>query len=175
MVPHSWLQGFQVLPAEAHVAPGAAYVKWQWRQTNTISLQMSYVNATEWIPPGNVTKMVTSMAHDMSISLRRSSIGFTSVIPQWQGDAFMEQTRVHIRWPWIILPACLLVFSFVFLAVTIVRSEKGDKKKIGIWKSSALAILFNGLGEDVQDQVGATMNLQAARERARQLQVHLDD
>jgi hypothetical protein len=81
---------------------------------------------------------------------------------------------VHIRWPWIILPACLLIFSFIFLAVTILRSEK-DEKKIGVWKSSALAILFNGLGEDVQDYVGTKKNLGHARAKAKQIHVQLDE
>jgi heme/copper-type cytochrome/quinol oxidase subunit 3 len=68
-----------------------------------------------------------------------------------------QETRVHIRWPWIILPTCLLIFSCLFLAITILRSEKDDK--IRIWKSSTLAVLFNGLGEDVQNSMGAGSNL----------------
>jgi len=109
----------------------------------------------------------------MTTALRRTAQGFTTVIPQWAGDAWEQETRVHIRWPWIILPAALLIFSFLFLAVTIMRSEKDDKK-IGIWKSSALAVLFNGLGDDVQDFVGTRTNLGHAREKAKQLHVQLD-
>ena len=114
------------------------------------------------------------MAQAMSVALRRTAQSFTTVIPQWTGDAWEQETRVHIRWPWIIMPAALLIFSFLFLAVTIMRSEKDDKK-IGIWKSSALAVLFNGLGDDVQDFVGTRTNLGHARAKAKQLHVQLDE
>jgi hypothetical protein len=174
IIPHSWLEGF-LIPEQGNVVPqGEAYVKWQWRIVNGIYLQISNVAATQWLPPGNVTQLVTSLANAMSVSLRRSAILFTEDIPQWSGDSWEQETRVHIRWPWIILPACLLIFSFLFLAVTIMRSEKDDKK-IGIWKSSALAVLFNGLGDDVQDYVGTRTNLGHQREKAKQIRVQLDN
>ncbi len=174
MVPHSWLPGFQLLPAQSTVDAGQAYVKWEWRVVNSgINLQITNISASQWLPPSNVTQMVASLAHDMSTALRRSAIGFTTDIPQWVGDAWEQETRVHIRWAWIILPGCLLLFSFLFLAVTISRSEENNKRKIGIWKSSILAVLFNGLGEDVQEHVGTT-NMREAREKARHLQVQLD-
>jgi hypothetical protein len=149
------------------------YVKWNWRITNEISLQLSNANATQWLPPGNVTELVTSLARAMSISLRRTAIGFTTDIPQWIGDAWDQETRVHVQWPWTAFPACLLIFSFLFLAITILNSNKDDR--IRIWKTSTLAVLFNGLGEDVQRHVGTGPNLGEARARARQLTVHLDD
>jgi hypothetical protein len=181
IVPHSWLEGFQPLPNEPEVpagkpTPGQAYVKWQWRIVESIFLQISNVNATQWLPEGgnDVPALIKSLAQSMSVSLRRSAIGFTDDIPQWTGDAWEQETRVHIRWPWIILPASLLIFSFLFLAVTIMKSEKDDKK-VGIWKSSALAVLFNGLGDDVQDIVGTRTNLGHARAKAKQLHVQLDE
>lgn len=173
LVPHSWLQGFQVLPDESTVTPGQAYIKWQWRISNGIFLLLSNLNATQWLPPGNVTHLISSLAESMSVSLRRTAQGFTTNIPQWQGDAWEQENRVHIRWPWIVLPAALLIFSFLFLAVTIMRSEKDDKK-IGIWKSSALAVLFNGLGDDVQDYVGTRTNRGHQIAKARQIHVQLD-
>jgi hypothetical protein len=174
MIPNAYLQGFQVLPNQQVPDPNQVYVKWNERTTSTISLLLSHTNSTQWLPPGNVSELVSGMAQAMSVALRRTAQSFTTVIPQWTGDAWEQQTRVHIRWPWIILPAALLIFSFLFLAVTIMRSEKDDKK-IGIWKSSALAVLFNGLGEDVQDFVGTRTNLGHAREKAKQLHVQLDE
>jgi hypothetical protein len=173
MIPSSWMQGFQVLPTQSVPDPGQTYVKFEWRNPSTISLQLSHVNATQWLPPGNVTELVTSLARAMSISLRRTAIGFTTDIPQWIGDAWDEETRVLVQWRWTAFPACLLIFSFLFLATTILHSNKDDK--IRIWKSSTLAVLFNGLGEDVQRQVGTGPNMGEARARARQLTVQLDD
>ena len=173
IVPSSWMKGFQVLPTQSVPDPSQTYIKWQWRITNTISLQLSKANATQWLPPGNVTELVTSLARAMSIALRRTAIGFTTDIPQWIGDAWDQETRVHVQWPWTTFPACLLIFSFLFLAITILNSNKDDK--IRIWKTSTLAVLFNGLGEDVQRHVGTGPNLGEARARARQLTVQLDD
>jgi hypothetical protein len=173
IIPSSWMQGFQAPDTQQPPDPGQTYVKYQWRIPEEISLQLSNVNATQWLPPGNVTELVTSLAQVMSTALRRTAIGFTTDIPQWIGDAWEEETRVRVRWPWIILPACLLIFSFIFLAITILRSNGNGN--IRIWKSSTLAILFNGLGEDVQRHVGSGPNLGEARARARKLTVHLDE
>jgi len=91
------------------------------------------------------------------------------------GKAFKEVVIVNIRWQWISLPAILLLFSLLFLIATVVRSSK-DEENIGIFKTSALAILFNGLGDDVQAQVGSGNNRMGyTREKARDIKVKLDD
>jgi hypothetical protein len=173
IVPHALLEGFQILPSESEVTPGQTYIKWQFRIPENIFLQVSNINATQWVPPGSVPQMINSLAHSMSSALRRTAIGFSANIPQWTGDAWEQETRVHIRWPWIILPASLLSFSFVFLAITILHSNKDDR--IRIWKSSTLAVLFNGPGEDVQRRMGTGSKLGEARARARKLTVQLDE
>jgi len=73
------------------------------------------------------------------------------------------------------LPAILLLFSLLFLVATVIRSTK-DQDNVGIFKTSALAILFNGLGEDVAAQVGSGNNRMGyTREKARDIKVKLDD
>jgi hypothetical protein len=81
---------------------------------------------------------------------------------------------VKINWRFLSLPIILLVFSLVFLIATAVRSEK-EKDKIGIFKTSALAILFNGLGDDVQAQYGGVQRMGETRARARDMKVKLED
>jgi len=91
------------------------------------------------------------------------------------GQSFRYIVLVHIRWQWITLPIALLLFALAFLLATVWRSTK-DAEQIGIWKTSALAILFNGLGEDVQGYVGAGNNgMGYTRRKAKDLKVHLDD
>jgi len=66
------------------------------------------------------------------------------------------------------------MFSLMFLIATVIRSTQ-EREKIGIFKTSALAILFNGLGDDVQARVGGGGNrLGDARSRARDMKVRLD-
>jgi hypothetical protein len=161
IIPHSQLQG---------TFSSQAFSNWQWQIIQTISVQLSVMDETQWM---NISQLVASLAHDINISLRRSALSFATDISQWQGETWEQETRVHIRWAWIILPTCLLIFSFSFLVITIIKSEKNDK--IGIWKSSALAVLVNGLGEDVQDYIGRLSNLGHARGKARQLHVQLNN
>jgi hypothetical protein len=80
---------------------------------------------------------------------------------------------VRIRWQWITLPATLVVFALVFLVTTIWKNSK--ERSIGVWKTSALAILFNGLGEDVQGAVSAADKQSDVRTKARGMQVKLEE
>jgi hypothetical protein len=81
---------------------------------------------------------------------------------------------VKIRWIWVTLPLSLLVFSFIFLLATVIRSSR-DEDTVGIWKTSALAVLFNGLGDDVQSNVGPHVRMGEARSKARDMKVHLEE
>lgn len=67
-----------------------------------------------------------------------------------------------------------LILSLVFLIATAIRSVK-EKDKIGIFKTSALAILFNGLGDEVQAQYGGIQRMGETRARARDMKVKLED
>jgi hypothetical protein len=49
---------------------------------------------------------------------------------------------VSVQWPYIILPAWLLLVVFIFLVATIVANGKGC---VPLWKPSALAPFFHGL------------------------------
>lgn len=59
---------------------------------------------------------------------------------------------IKVEWGWICVPAILLVFGLVFLVSTIVRSER-EKRTIGVFKTSILAVLFNGLANDIQEYI----------------------
>ena len=51
-----------------------------------------------------------------------------------------------MRWPWIILPVVLVVWSLIILATTMIKTARSP---VGAWKGSPLAILFM----DVDDQI----------------------
>jgi len=126
-----------------------------------------------WSTPNNVTQHVEGWAAALTATVRKTAHGGTNTFDYVVGDAFEEQVHVQIRWLWLILPAALLFFSLIFLVVTVIKSSREDAK-IGIWKSSALAILFNGPGEEVQDAVGSNpTRLGSVREKAKNLKVTL--
>ncbi|KAF2673194.1 hypothetical protein BT63DRAFT_149242 [Microthyrium microscopicum] len=146
--------------------------KFNWR-SGTPDVKTIPLETSPWITTSNVTHSVTTMAESMSAVLRRTSHGYSNQFEFIQGIAYDVRTHVQIRYFWIILPACLLLFSFVFLMATVLKSSKDDKK-IGVWKNSALAVLFNGPSDDVQDRMGSQLKLGSAREKARNIRVTLD-
>jgi hypothetical protein len=128
-----------------------------------------------WDTPHNVTDHMAELVLVMNQVIRRNTLSSSHRQDVSVGLAYKTVIIVDIRWEWITLPVALLVFSLIFLVTTIWRSSK-DKENIGIWKTSALAILVNGLGEDVQGFVGAGNKKQGyVRRKAKDLKVQLDD
>lgn len=128
-----------------------------------------------WTYPNNVTAHMADAVLAMNQMLRRNTFSVAKRHDVCVGNAFKNIVFVDVRWQWITLPAALLLFALVFLVATIYKSSK-DREQIGVWKTSALAILFNGLGDDVQGFVGPGNKRQGyVRRKARDIKVQLDD
>ena len=67
------------------------------------------------------------------------------------GTSYSLVSYVKVDWPWLVLPATLVLLSFPFLVVTILQSSRA---KIKPWKTSTLATL-QGLGVELRDELGA--------------------
>ena len=61
------------------------------------------------------------------------------------GTAWENQTYVHVRWAWFAFPASVTLLALVFLAGSMIETSQ---RKILVWKSSNLALLFHGRGLD---------------------------
>ncbi|RHZ61811.1 DUF3176 domain-containing protein [Aspergillus thermomutatus] len=59
------------------------------------------------------------------------------------GDAWANESYIHVRWLWMLLPIVLVVLSILFLIVTVVHTRNQY-----IWKSSPLALLCADLQID---------------------------
>lgn len=71
------------------------------------------------------------------------------------GEVKIAEQHIQVRWPWMILPAALVLLSVVFLIVTMVMA---GKRSAG-WKSSALPSFYHGLFEgDVADSCQYDIN-----------------
>ena len=55
------------------------------------------------------------------------------------GEAFTTQTYISVRWYWAVAPIAITVLSIMFLIAVIIHT--GRAKGVGVWKSSALALL----------------------------------
>ena len=60
------------------------------------------------------------------------------------GQAFRDQTCVHIQWPFLAYPAVLVLFAVVFFVCMVFETRRGDVSRHD-WKSSPLALLYHGL------------------------------
>jgi hypothetical protein len=127
-----------------------------------------------WLPPMNASEYIGNIARAMTIAARRTGNIEDTQHDQVSGKAWDNRTLIEVKWVWISLPLVLLLTSLVFLVATIIRSSK-EESMLGVWKTSALAVLFNGLGPDVQDQPGAHDRLGQARSKAKRLNVTLDN
>ncbi|QDS77460.1 hypothetical protein FKW77_006992 [Venturia effusa] len=161
-----------VLSSPTNPKEGGSVFKYYWPITPYRLLQDLPTNP--WAPPNNITAHMARAVSTLNSVLRRNPTSNTGSNVS-VGKAYLFVVLVDISWKWLSLPLILLTFSLMFLVTTIVRSTR-DRESIGIFKTSALAILFNGLGEDVQERVGSNNNRMGVnRERARDMKVHLDD
>ncbi|RDI81201.1 hypothetical protein Vi05172_g8850 [Venturia inaequalis] len=113
-----------------------------------------------WEPPNNITAHMANIILAQNQVLRRNSRrapdprpggGGESVANVAVGQAFRNVQILKVRWAWIAMPFSLLLISGFFLAATVLRSSRDD---IGIYKTSALASLFGGLGERKDGEAG---------------------
>lgn len=64
------------------------------------------------------------------------------------GQAGQTESYVHVNWPWITLPAFLVLAGTIFLFLAMFETKRLGA---GVWKTSELALLFHGLEESCQD------------------------
>ncbi|TID18948.1 putative mannosyl-oligosaccharide glucosidase [Venturia nashicola] len=166
-----------VLPVaidDSDIGPALKFY-WAADTANVIGVPDRTKPITPWDTPNNVTQHMSDAVTVMNQIVRRNTLSVRRRQDISVGQAWITIVIVDIRWRWLSLPLILLIFSLMFLIATVVRSTK-DADQIGIFKTSALAVLFNGLGEDVQERVGSgNMRMGATRERARDIKVHLYD
>ncbi|QDS69498.1 hypothetical protein FKW77_006844 [Venturia effusa] len=124
-----------------------------------------------WLPPNNITAHVEKLANLMTAVIRNTPDS-NNKLQLVSGTAWNTRTFVHTRWEWISLPLGLLVLSLVFLNLTVAKTSR-DEQQVGIWKTSVIAVLANGLGDDVQKSFGPNCRMGEARAKSRQIKVKL--
>ncbi|EHA19588.1 hypothetical protein ASPNIDRAFT_39012 [Aspergillus niger ATCC 1015] len=55
------------------------------------------------------------------------------------GEAFTTQTYISVRWYWAVAPIVITILSILFLVLIVAHTARA--KGVGLWKSSALALL----------------------------------
>ncbi|KAH0424302.1 hypothetical protein CcaCcLH18_11653 [Colletotrichum camelliae] len=111
---------------------------------------------------GNATRDTVQRAMeglaDSITSRWRNGDGNKSVrVGPARGVVWEQQTCVHVNWAWLALPAAMVLLTAVFLTLTVIQTSASERLP---WKSSMLAVLFNGLDEKTRDAAGPVMSLQ---------------
>ncbi|PSN64329.1 hypothetical protein BS50DRAFT_498919 [Corynespora cassiicola Philippines] len=86
------------------------------------------------------------------------------------GTAWTNENFVQIRWPWVTLPATLLLSTLVFVCATILETRRQNAE---VYKSSALATLLHGITEDVRERYHPAASLSEVEAMSQKLDVKL--
>lgn len=82
----------------------------------------------------NITGTTSSMAEAMTYRLMQGPNSTTLY-----GNVTEAKTYIHVQWPWLSLTFILLIFSTVFLLVTILVTHAAQQL---VWKSSLAPLLY---------------------------------
>jgi len=123
-----------------------------------------------WMAP-NVTRSMENLAVYMTNALRNND---SSILAEAQnnpsaiapdqavlGTVWVQEQFVSVRWVWLAMPLALILFVTIFLVATIVKTSRS---RIGVWKSSPLALLFhaNFDGCNENEPIGARVSVNTA-------------
>jgi len=100
----------------------------------------------------NYSHRMDNLAASMTNNIRKQNDSESS---PFEGETYKIESYVHVQWAWLTYPLVLLLASLLCLFGTILDSAR---RKILVWKSSNLALLFHGQGLDLNDQEGVAMN-----------------
>lgn len=117
-------------------------------------------------PPYDFNAYLDLITTSMTNNLRTKIQGTEPVI----GPAWGTQTFVRIRWVWISLPVFLLLATLAFVVGTIVKSSR---QQVGIWKTSALAMLLHGLAGGARHKLDPEASASEVEAAARKIHVTL--
>jgi hypothetical protein len=115
--------------------------------------------------------------HDGTAYLQNMTTAVTNVIRSYPGSSEMFrgtgglETYIRARWGFFALPLLLVCFTLVLLIAVIIDHRKaGD---MGIWKTSSLATLANGLDPSIMRTFGSTRQMYDVFENSAKVKVAL--
>lgn len=162
-----------IRPASNNLVTAEKVLKMSWLSGAPPHNSIITKDLLPWDAPNNVTNHMAQAILAMNTVMRNNVLSSANRKDAAYGRSYRYVTVVDVRWAWISLPATLLLFAGLFLLATILRARKD--KNIGVWKTSALAVLFNGPGEDVQKFVGEGEKTGYVRNKARDMEVQLGE
>lgn len=133
----------------------------------------------------SVQKYMSNLANTMTATMRQAVPGIDPGLPlviineqgpgtaktDAYGTVLQSQTCIRVHWPWLSLPASLLLLTAIFLAATVAQTPMRLLPEA--WKSSSLAALFFGLSYQTVEKIGAVADMDSALEKAKGMRADL--
>jgi len=119
-----------------------------------------------WEQPNNITRHIERFALALTNAVRSSS---SKVM--LQGDAYLTEPYVQIRWAWLTFPLVLSILSLVFLVSTIIKTSKDGAT--GVWKTSAMPTLIYALPKETQSQFNSSSTWGSGKGAPRKTRIKL--
>ncbi|CAG8262189.1 unnamed protein product [Penicillium salamii] len=114
----------------------------------------------------NISDSVHRMAASMTDSMQ-SRTNHTRV----SGEAFQANTFISVRWPWIVLPASLVVCSIVLL-VAMMITTRGHPV---LWKSSVLPLMIGRLETAPENDLTYERHLDSIQTTSKRIKLMIKD
>jgi len=154
---------FPTLPAEMNATPNTNYsvsalgalgfqdtLSAMFNGTASLDIESSSAESDAvdaiWSASANLNPWIQRVALSMTNALRNNS-GLPSHA-LYNGTGY--QLGISVRWPWIALPAAMVVLSLVFLAMVMVQTARSP---VASWKGSPLAFLFFDVDQEIKRSV----------------------
>jgi hypothetical protein len=122
---------------------------------------------------GDLNALTQGLTDSMTLFLRNSSD--TSGLNRTThaiGTAWGNQAFVHVRWPWLVAPAVMVILTLALLIVVMVQNAR---RKCCVWKSSILASIYHGLERWPDESVEQVTEMEHAAKKAAVNLDRLDD
>ena len=151
------------------------------RYTNTLFLQDSTRLFLQQNPSDIMKRLAKAMttyirsqstADQTSFDNGEASAQDTSMIGPVKGTAYVLEIYVAVRWWWLSLAGSVLVSTLAFFGYIASVSES---KKVPVWKSSPLALLFHGLTVDLNEGLRNVESMREMEERSMSILVQLQN
>jgi hypothetical protein len=101
------------------------------------------------LPPGSLSLIALLRNGDLQALLQGVSTSLTDTLRaspghdnKVNGEPYKIESYIHVRWPWIIFPASVVLGSVTLLLATVVVNKRQDNV---LWKSSVLPLLMSDL------------------------------
>lgn len=145
---------------------------WYWLNSTVTTLLAYYTTGSSGVSGvidiimggvDNVDEAMDSMTTSMTDVMRSDTTGFT--IP---GKAFRDESYIHVRWPWIILPTLAIIFSIMLLIATATITRRFNTM---LWKDSVLPLLMFRLQTDSAEDIESLSKVDEAERISKQIKV----